>query len=70
MADLAETVVAFILSDDGRAHRDADSILAACVDRWPNLTQAEFDSGFGAALAAMRAKATKLKVPRGAKSAR
>ncbi|MFB0493623.1 hypothetical protein ABIE45_006279 [Methylobacterium sp. OAE515] len=56
MVDLAEAVEAFALSDEGRAYRDADSLLAACLDRWPDLTQAAFDREFGTALAAMRAE--------------
>ena len=65
MADLAEAVEAFALSDEGRAHRDADSILAACVGRWSDLTQAEFDRGFGAAVPAMRVE---LSLPNGSET--
>lgn len=46
MVDLAEVVDTFVLSDHGRPHREADSILATRVDRWWDLTQDAIDRGW------------------------
>lgn len=55
--DRAPALAAFLLSDEGRACRDPDAILSACVSRWPALSQDEFRRGFAIAQETLRADA-------------
>ena len=57
VADRAPALAAFLLSDDGRACRDPDAILSACVSRWPSLRHDEFERGFAIAQETLRADA-------------
>lgn len=56
-SDRAPALAAFLLSDEGRAFRDPDAILAVCVIRWPGLSHDEFRRGFAIAQETLRADA-------------
>lgn len=55
MIDRAPALAAFLVSEEGRACRDPDAILSACVDRWPDLRHDEFRRGFAIAQETLRA---------------